>query len=726
MEDTAGLVGQTLGQYRIIEQIGEGGMATVFKAYQPGLNREIALKVLPPHFAKKGDFSQRFEREAQAIGNLHHQNILPVYDSGQDKGFSYLAMRYIPNARTLTDVMKNPLPTPRVIELVSQIGAALDHAHQAGIIHRDIKPSNVLMDGDWALLSDFGLAKIVEGSVELTGTGVGMGTPSYMSPEQGMGKKVDHRTDIYALGIILFEMLTGLVPHKAETPIATIMKRVNEPLPLPRSLNPKIPEAVERVLLKALAHHPPDRFASCAELTTALKAAYGGQALPDMTIAHTAPQVETFVQPPPSATGFDANKLNLPISILGFGGIAALMVFVLVGLGILIYFQLRPTRSPITWLYVVDVSKEMSQPFPDEKISKWEVAKSTMSDDLKLVSDNINVGLRVFGQGDKCTETALLVKPNPKQGAQIEHELAKLSPSGSVSPLTESLIQSFNDLDLAPDKRNALIIVTNGFDNCEPDGADKVATLVKRLGVRVDTYVIGVAVKTPETEQKLVAWAKSANGVYLPANSSNQLRDVLEKVQENLQAEKRPDQIAIAPTATPTAVPATATPAPTPTKVLTALTAKEAYNTAIVEAKKWQADAVLSELATTIMGPLTADGTSENWAIKFWSPSAKQMNSMLIMQGIVTESPISLDQPPGLVPFGDEVILDTKKIYDTAQAAGGNQYTKENVAMAGLVPYPLDNTVPTWYINYQNTKDYTVNFTVIIDARTGQVMQTVP
>ncbi len=316
MENTSGLVGKTLGQYRIIERIGEGGMATVFKALQPGLNREIALKVLSPHFANKGDFSQRFERESQAIGNLHHPHILPIYDSGQDKGYSYLAMRYIAQAKTLADVMKKPLSMERIVELISQIAAALDHAHQAGIIHRDIKPSNILMDGDWALLSDFGLVKIIGQSVDLTDTGVGMGTPSYMSPEQGMGKKVDHRTDIYALGIILYEMLTGQVPHKAETPIATVMNRVNEPLPLPRSLNLNIPEAVERVLLKALAKNPTDRFASVGQFANALKMASSNQILSDSdaTVASIAPKIKPSVELP---TEIKPIKFDLPSNILG-------------------------------------------------------------------------------------------------------------------------------------------------------------------------------------------------------------------------------------------------------------------------------------------------------------------------------------------------------------------------------------------------------------------------
>ena len=274
MASMKNLVGQTLGQYKIVEKIGEGGMATVFKAYQPGLNRDVALKILPPYVAAKEGFTERFTREAQAIGNLHHPNILPVYDFGQDKGYGYIAMRYVPHATTLAGLMKNPLPPQQVVELTAQIAGALEHAHQKGIIHRDINPSNILRDKTWVLLSDFGLAKMVETPSELTGSGVGIGTPSYMSPEQAKGESVDHRTDIYSLGIIVFEMLTGQVPHKAETPLATVVKRINEPLPMPRSLNPNIPSPVERVLLKALAMDPANRFDSAEGFAGALKAAY--------------------------------------------------------------------------------------------------------------------------------------------------------------------------------------------------------------------------------------------------------------------------------------------------------------------------------------------------------------------------------------------------------------------------------------------------------------------
>jgi len=267
------LIGSTLGQCHIVEQIGEGGMATVYKAYQPGLDRYVAIKILPPVHAQQAGFKERFEREAKAIANLNHPNILPIYDSGYEGDYSYIVMRYVEGARTLKEVMRDTLDLAQVTDLIGQIATALDYAHQRGIIHRDVKPSNVLMDGNWALLTDFGLAKMVEASVKLTGTGVGIGTPAYMSPEQGQGAEIDHRTDIYALGIILFEMLTGKIPHDADTPFAIVLKRMSDPLPRPSELNPDIPEAVERVILKALARNPDDRFVSAGALAAALEQA---------------------------------------------------------------------------------------------------------------------------------------------------------------------------------------------------------------------------------------------------------------------------------------------------------------------------------------------------------------------------------------------------------------------------------------------------------------------
>lgn len=274
----AELTGQTIGQYRLLERIGQGGMATVYKAYQPSLDRYVAIKVLATHMANDPNFAARFRREAQAIARLNHPNILPVYDFGQEGELIYIAMRYVEGG-TLKEMLGEPLPLDRVVEIITQVGGALHYAHQLGIVHRDVKPSNVLMDkGEWALLHDFGLAKIMETSVQLTVTGVGMGTPTYMSPEQGQGEKVDARSDIYSLGILLYEMVTGQVPFDAETPIAVLLQHINEPLPLPRQVYPQLSESIERVILKAVSKNPDDRYQTAAEMVTALQQALAAPA----------------------------------------------------------------------------------------------------------------------------------------------------------------------------------------------------------------------------------------------------------------------------------------------------------------------------------------------------------------------------------------------------------------------------------------------------------------
>jgi serine/threonine protein kinase/tetratricopeptide (TPR) repeat protein len=303
------LVSRTLGQYQIKERIGQGGMAAVYRAYQPSLDRYVAVKVLPLLYAGQPGFQERFVREARAIANLNHPNILPVHDFGHEGDYTFIVMRYIEGGRTLQQVMSRSLSLAQISDLIGQIAAALDYAHRQGIIHRDVKPSNVLMDGNWALLSDFGLAKVVESSVKLTGSDTGIGTPAYMSPEQAQGDPIDHRTDIYALGIILFEMLTGEVPHQAGTPMGILIKRTLEPMPAPRSLNPAIPEAVEAVVLKALAYKPSDRFASAQLMAAALRASMQTVQVPFHSPGLPAPEEDVTIsssgpspgQPDPSA-----------------------------------------------------------------------------------------------------------------------------------------------------------------------------------------------------------------------------------------------------------------------------------------------------------------------------------------------------------------------------------------------------------------------------------------
>jgi serine/threonine protein kinase len=257
------MIGRVLGSYRIVEQIGMGGMATVFKAYDANTDRYVALKLLPERLSANPDFRTRFHREAKAIARLEHIHILPVFAYGEEGQNAFLVMRFI-QAGTLSErIAKGPLTLNEIDSLLKQIAGALDYAHQQGILHRDVKPKNILLDeyGN-TYLTDFGIAKIVETTTDLTGDSI-LGTPKYMSPEQCRGgQKLTAATDIYSLGIVLFEMLTGRPPFDAETPIAVIHMQLNEPLPLPRSLVPDLPEAVERVVLKALAKAPEDRYQS--------------------------------------------------------------------------------------------------------------------------------------------------------------------------------------------------------------------------------------------------------------------------------------------------------------------------------------------------------------------------------------------------------------------------------------------------------------------------------
>ncbi len=272
MED---LSGKQLGPYQIVAPLGEGGMAAVFKAYQPSMDRYVALKVLPRHFASDPEFIGRFSQEAKVIANLQHPHILPVHDFGEADGYTYLAMRFIEGG-TLADWLKEngPLSLEKIRNVITQVGGALDYAHTRNVIHRDIKPSNILVD-EWGncLLTDFGLAKMAESSSHFTQTGGILGTPAYMSPEQGLGKKIDSRSDIYSLGVVLYQMAIGRLPYQAETPMAVVTKHIHDPLPPPSRYKSDLPESLERVILKALAKNPDDRFATAGEMVKALQSA---------------------------------------------------------------------------------------------------------------------------------------------------------------------------------------------------------------------------------------------------------------------------------------------------------------------------------------------------------------------------------------------------------------------------------------------------------------------
>lgn len=276
-EQPDSLIGKSLGQFAILEEIGRGGMATVYKARQLSMNRVVAVKVLPRHFLHDPGFYERFEREVEVITELEHPHILPIYDYGQADGVPYIAMRYLGGGSLEQRIRRGLLPLSELERPLRQIAEALDFAHRQGVIHRDLKPGNIMLDEHGnAYLSDFGIARVLGSN--LTGSMI-VGTPAYMSPEQANGLPIDGRSDIYALGVVLFEMLSGREPYQAETPMAILLKHINEPMPPVSQYRTDVPRAVEEVISKATAKDPDNRYSSAGQMVDALAAALRGEEL---------------------------------------------------------------------------------------------------------------------------------------------------------------------------------------------------------------------------------------------------------------------------------------------------------------------------------------------------------------------------------------------------------------------------------------------------------------
>ena len=264
-----------IGPYEIRDVLGRGGMAVVYRAYQPNLAREVAVKVITAAYTADPSFVQRFQREARAIASLRHPNILTIHDFGQEPqtGQYYIVTELI-EGKTLSSRLGQPLDPRWAAKIITQIAGALEYAHESNIVHRDVKPSNILMDRrDRAVLSDFGIAKLMQDVTNLTNTGGSVGTPSYMSPEQGLGEKIDGQSDQYSLGVVLYQMLTGTTPFRADTPVALLMAHVSRPLPDPRIYNPRLSPAIVAVLQRVLAKNPADRYPTIEGFAQAFEAA---------------------------------------------------------------------------------------------------------------------------------------------------------------------------------------------------------------------------------------------------------------------------------------------------------------------------------------------------------------------------------------------------------------------------------------------------------------------
>ncbi|HSJ88738.1 MAG TPA: serine/threonine-protein kinase, partial [Anaerolineales bacterium] len=293
---------EKIGIYEVRSELGRGGMATVYRVYDPRFEREVAVKVLPRELLHADpQFRLRFEREAKIIAQLEHSAIVPVYDVGESDGQPYFVMRYMTGGSLSERIKAGIMTVEEAARILGIIAPGLDEAHSKGIIHRDIKPSNILFDRrDNPYISDFGIAKLTQAQAgNVTGSAI-IGTPAYMAPEQAQGDEIDGRADIYSLGIILYEMVTGKQPYEADTPMAVAIKHITDPVPHILNANPKLPEGMDTIIQTAMAKNKKDRYTSAVDMTNALRDLTHNNST-QLRTKVSAPKIAPVISPPIAA-----------------------------------------------------------------------------------------------------------------------------------------------------------------------------------------------------------------------------------------------------------------------------------------------------------------------------------------------------------------------------------------------------------------------------------------
>jgi beta-lactam-binding protein with PASTA domain/tRNA A-37 threonylcarbamoyl transferase component Bud32 len=406
-----------MGRYELTHLVARGGMAQVYRAVDLQLDRPVALKVLFPELSVDKTFVERFRREAQAAANLSHPNIVPVFDWGEDDGVYFIVMEYV-DGRSLSAVLRDPqkLPPNQIAQIGAGVAAALAFAHRHGVVHRDVKPGNILITPDGEVkVTDFGIARAMNTEESLTQTGAVMGTAAYFSPEQAEGKTVDARSDIYSLGVVLYEMAVGRPPFTGDSPVAVASKHVRDQPVLPRVANPACPAALEAVIMKAMAKDPASRYGSAEEMRADLLRFADGRPVeagdPNVTSvmgAAAAGAAATTMMSP--ATG---RTMAVPA-----GGIAAagpnrddaarkrrtrnliwLLVLLLIALGVIAYFLFSSLNGNITVPNVV--------------------GQTTAAATQTLQSDGLTVGLPSQSEASATVAAGHVISTDPKAGTSV-------------------------------------------------------------------------------------------------------------------------------------------------------------------------------------------------------------------------------------------------------------------------------------------------------------------
>ncbi|WKZ41064.1 MAG: protein kinase [Anaerolineales bacterium] len=388
---------EKIGRYEIKDELGRGGMATVYRGYDPRFEREVAIKFLPPELVHADpQFKVRFEREAKIIARLEHPAIVPVYDVGEENNQPYFVMRYMGGGSLSERIKANTFSIEEAVRILEQIAPGLDEAHTKDIVHRDLKPGNILFtDKGMPLISDFGIAKFTQAEGgNVTGSAI-IGTPAYMSPEQASGDAVDGRTDIYALGVILYEMLTGKQPYQADTPLGVAIKHITEPVPHILEANPNLPEWMEKVIAAAMAKDKDDRFSTAVELVETIKAFLRGEAPPTRKSLTATVKASPF-----NKTSVAKKKKSSPLPAIIIGGL--LLFGLLGGGGYFLFKSMSPVESEApTPTVTVPASTETSAPVVVSNVTETSVPEIATEEPTATVTEPAASGIPVVGGADK-------------------------------------------------------------------------------------------------------------------------------------------------------------------------------------------------------------------------------------------------------------------------------------------------------------------------------------